>query len=1186
MRVSLFSILAFVIVQGVGIVTGQESTNTTQTVSVPAVEPVKPSQLVVDLTALKSELEAIEVLLKGLELSADKKTQSENQVKEAKSNISGIESNLQIINNYRTAIENYSSTKEKLESDIKALKAKTQPAKTESENTTTNTTAQVPVNGQPAPNNADPAQLENNITSARSRLSALNAELKVLNDNYSSGANRPSEIQMELSNLKTQIAESSTNQKPPAIPGDTNTENPVLGRLSKLQSDAKSSFLVSQEQKLTEELNSHAQRYELTRLRREFKSLEVKNVQQNIEKLDSQLKLARQAEARRIESEANQASQNINVEHPYVQAFIESNKTYASANSKLVEQLTSYESLIQENETEMDALSKELESFKREVEVGGTENIITEVLLDSLQRAERRIQKGFGKDAAQDELKESRRKRFKYERRISELESSDVEDAVPENPEKSDEDGQGPVPDLTDNDREKLLELKQQQLELLQKLESTERKTAIAIAKSISVQDQYLTLLKEHVSFINSNLMWVPTSRPLWQIIESVQTFKSEFSGLRQRAFIALDRVLNQKAFIELGTLLLIYFVMMWYLLRNSSALMSRLKSNAGKVRKISTDGFRYTLETMGICFLLPFRTSLIFIFLSLWLFWHFEVLSIGGGVASGFLFVWGTIHWNNFIRLMGGDQSLFEGHFRWRDPFYKPTIRALTWFVPSFAVFGFFVVFIDVSGEAYLRELAFAPGAIFMVILAWGYYMRACGKSGENVRRFFKETEVNWLTRFSGFWVFLGYALLVLLLFLAIFGYQYAAFNIGSKVLSTVLYGAAGFLGYFAGIRWFLVKERKVALEQALERRKAQSPDQTHPAGADSELGIPVEESDDFNLSHVKDHTRGFLKSLFSLYALFGMWFIWLDVIPALQFFEEVRLWTYTVTVEGQLDTKWISLFDIFILIAVIVLTTTAARNIPGVIEIILLERLPLHAGVRYALRTVFQYIVVAIGILLVFKSLGFKFSQFSWILAALSFGLGFGLQEVVANFVCGILLLIERPIRVGDVVTVGDTTGVISKIQIRATTVMDWDRKEYIVPNKEFITGKILNWTLTNKLNRVVVKVGVAYGTDVKKSVDVILGVLKEMPDILADPQPVVTFDAFADSSLNLTVRFFLANLDRRLANINEVHHRIHERFMEEGIEIPFPQRVVTMVNGKGKEPHPIDEEGFKNVPDEIQD
>ena len=92
--------------------------------------------------------------------------------------------------------------------------------------------------------------------------------------------------------------------------------------------------------------------------------------------------------------------------------------------------------------------------------------------------------------------------------------------------------------------------------------------------------------------------------------------------------------------------------------------------------------------------------------------------------------------------------------------------------------------------------------------------------------------------------------------------------------------------------------------------------------------------------------------------------------------------------------------------------------------------------------------------------------------------------------------------------------------------------------------------------------------------------------MPDILADPQPVVTFDAFADSSLNLTVRFFLANLDRRLANINKVHHRIHERFMEEGIEIPFPQRVVTLVNGKGKEPHPIDEEGFKNVPDEIQD
>src|SRR5690606_8341638 len=122
----------------------------------------------------------------------------------------------------------------------------------------------------------------------------------------------------------------------------------------------------------------------------------------------------------------------------------------------------------------------------------------------------------------------------------------------------------------------------------------------------------------------------------------------------------------------------------------------------------------------------------------------------------------------------------------------------------------------------------------------------------------------------------------------------------------------------------------------------------------------------------------------------------------------------------------------------------------------------------------------------------------------AALSVGLGFGLQEVVANFVSGLILLFERPIRVGDLVTVGGIDGTVTKIRIRATTITTGDRKEFIVPNKEFITGKILNWTLSSPVTRLVFPVGITYGSDVRKAGDILLDIARSQPEILADPAP----------------------------------------------------------------------------------
>ena len=180
-------------------------------------------------------------------------------------------------------------------------------------------------------------------------------------------------------------------------------------------------------------------------------------------------------------------------------------------------------------------------------------------------------------------------------------------------------------------------------------------------------------------------------------------------------------------------------------------------------------------------------------------------------------------------------------------------------------------------------------------------------------------------------------------------------------------------------------------------------------------------------------------------------------------------------------------------------------------------------------------------------------------WLVAALGVGLGFGMQEIVANFISGLILLFERPIRVGDVVTVNGSSGTVSRIRIRATTITDWDRRELIVPNKRFITGEVLNWTLSNELNRILINVGVAYGADTDRARELLVQIAQNHPRILEDPAPIASFEGFGDNTLNLALRCYMPTLDGRLGVITELHAAIDAAFKEAGIEIAFPQRDV---------------------------
>jgi potassium efflux system protein len=271
----------------------------------------------------------------------------------------------------------------------------------------------------------------------------------------------------------------------------------------------------------------------------------------------------------------------------------------------------------------------------------------------------------------------------------------------------------------------------------------------------------------------------------------------------------------------------------------------------------------------------------------------------------------------------------------------------------------------------------------------------------------------------------------------------------------------------------------------------------------------------------------------------------------------DQVALWTQTGLVDGVEAIVPVTLADILLAALVAAGTVIASKNLPGLMEIAILQRLTLPPGSRYAINTLIGYVVITIGVVSVLNIIGWKWSQIQWLVAALSVGLGFGLQEIVANFVSGLIILFERPVRVGDTVTVGQLSGTVSRVRIRATTITDWDRKEIIVPNKAFITEQVVNWTLADPITRVVVPVGIAYGSDYELAQKVMEDTLRALPLVLDEPAPQVFFIGFGDSSLDFSLRVHSRQLSDRLPLMHAVHKAILKALRENGIEIPFPQR-----------------------------
>ncbi len=265
------------------------------------------------------------------------------------------------------------------------------------------------------------------------------------------------------------------------------------------------------------------------------------------------------------------------------------------------------------------------------------------------------------------------------------------------------------------------------------------------------------------------------------------------------------------------------------------------------------------------------------------------------------------------------------------------------------------------------------------------------------------------------------------------------------------------------------------------------------------------------------------------------------------------------------EVNNTPISLLSVLIFIGIIVGFIVLSKIIRYKLLKIFLKRTSLDKGLQFTLGKITNYIILFIGVLIAFQFIGIDLSGLAVVLGFLSVGIGFGLQNITSNFISGIILLFERPIKVGDRITVNDIQGDVTDITIRATTIRSVDNISIIVPNSEFISGTVINWSHGDPKLRVNINVGVSYSSNLELVLRSLYEVAEENKDVLKEPKPVVHFNEFGDSSWSLTLRVWVSEPKLHLAVKSAINVAIVKKFRENKIEIPFPQRDLHVRSGK---------------------
>ena len=661
--------------------------------------------------------------------------------------------------------------------------------------------------------------------------------------------------------------------------------------------------------------------------------------------------------------------------------------------------------------------------------------------------------------------------------------------------------------------------------------------------------------------FINERILWIRSVRPL-----ALSNFWGSMPPLRWMAHPAHWKEAVEALGSDVTDNPLLYgffFILfsLWLIGRRKTR--ARMKKANEEAAEVWCTSFGYTPEALLWMLLKAAYWPAIVLFLGWRLSGVGEQAGFVASIGSGLRFTAIVFLTLQVARYLIRSDGLGVIHFGWPSGLLKEIhghwARLTLISVPAIFVVAALQAQPDEAWKGTLGRLVFL---VLMVALAvYGHRMFRSALRQKGARQ---TIEGGW-TRFSRVIHVLAMGLPISIGGIAMLGYQYAAVQLSLRLLATLCFLLVVLVLNGMIHRWLLIASRRLAVAENRKHREADVKQAEGETGGDAE-GTEKEEID---LAKVQVQTNRLARGIILIAVVLGVWMIWADVVAALGVLDQVELWHTTREVSDalvdasgntRLETREqlvpVTLADLFLAVLILLMTGVAARNLPGLLGVFLVQRFRMGTGEKTAISTIFQYAIGFTGALLAFKTLGIGWGNIQWLVAALGVGIGFGLQEVVANFICGLILLFERPIRVGDAVTVGDVSGTVTKIRIRATSITTWERKEFIVPNKEFIVGKLVNWTLSDTVIRVALPVGIAYGSDTEKAAKLLVEVARAHPKALKDPVPVALFMGFGSSSLDFELRAY-THYEFALSFRHDLHMAVDKTFREAGIEIAFPQQ-----------------------------
>jgi len=587
---------------------------------------------------------------------------------------------------------------------------------------------------------------------------------------------------------------------------------------------------------------------------------------------------------------------------------------------------------------------------------------------------------------------------------------------------------------------------------------------------------------------------------------------------------------------------------------RHYHAFLERATSRVGKVTQ---DQFSLTMRTVfwSIVVALPLPVLWAALGYGLQHAWPYPIaVAIGDGVTATLPVLWAFMISAAFAR----PQGLFVVHFRWPKQRVARAMRyyslSIGFIVPLIMLLIAFDNLEERQFSATLGRLCFVLicGALSLVTVSLKraglpLYLDKEG-NGENV--------INKIL-----WNLMICIPLVAALASCI-GYLATAQALLARLETSVAIWFLLLIIYHIIRRWMLIQRRRIAFDRARQRRadmlanRARGEEEAQQTSDSVDLDEPV-----IDLDAISAQSLRLVRSILTLIALVSVIVLWSEIHSAFGFLENIKLWDASTTVQGVESIEPITLGSILIAILVLIITTQLVRNMPALLELALLQHLSLTPGTGYAITTLTKYVLLLVGGLVGFSMIGIEWSKLQWLVAALGVGLGFGLQEIFANFISGLIILFEKPIRIGDTVTIRDLTGSITRINTRATTITDWDRKEIIVPNKAFITEQFVNWSLSDSVTRVVLTIPAPATANSEEINTILLQASERCSWVLDTPQPEAFLVDLQQGIQLFELRIYAAEMGHRMPLRNELHQLILHGFREHGIEMPFPPFQVRM-------------------------